>query len=79
MKVINFHGLMDATKSTKFKYVTAHALINHLKYQLFYANQFFHACLYRYHHTLKWLCLDRLVCVVTSLKNTLNAPNVPVQ
>ena len=40
---------MDAFKSMKFKYFTAHALINYL-------NNF---ALYR--HILKWICLGRLV------------------
>ena len=74
-KARNFRGKLifvvfaDSTKSTKFKYFTAHALINHLKCQLRYANNFSMCVYIRYYHTLKWLCLGRLV--VTSLRNYL--------
>ena len=74
-KARNFRGQLifvvfaDATYSMKFKYFTAHALINHLEWQLRYANNFSMCAYIRYCHTLNWLCLGRLV--VTSLRNYL--------
>ena len=58
-----------ANRSPKFshvQYFIAHTLINHLKWQLRYANNFSMCAYIRYRNTLNWLCLGRII--VTSLR-----------